>query len=127
MTRRGQLGMAMYLCSEAVFFFLLILAFKYFAPAANFSARNGWILTILLVASSLSMWRGWRWATIALGAAFLVTLLGTGSNILTGIHGLHILAGLIALALVPASAIKVMALYWYFFSAVWIVIFIMGL
>jgi len=39
----------------------------------------------------------------------------------------HMLAGLIALALVPASTLKVMALYWYFFSAVGIVMFIVAL
>jgi heme/copper-type cytochrome/quinol oxidase subunit 3 len=124
MTQRAQLGMAMFLISEAVFFFLLILGCFYFGEKPKLISHLG---LLLLLASNLSMWRGWRWVTIALGAAFLIALSGTGSNILTGIHGLHILAGLIALALVPPSALKVMALYWYFFSAVWIAIFIIAL
>jgi heme/copper-type cytochrome/quinol oxidase subunit 3 len=124
MTKRAQFGIAMFLCAEAVFFFLLILASFYFGEKPHLISYLG---LLLLLASNLSMWRGWRWVTIAFGVAFLVALSGTGSNILTGIYGLHILAGLIALALVPASALKAMALYWYFFSAVWIVIFTMAL
>jgi len=124
MTKRAQIGMAMFLCSEAVFFFLLIGASFYFGEKPHLISYLG---LLLLLASNLSIWRGWRWVTIALGAAFLVALSTTGFNILTGIHGLHILAGLIALMLVPASALKVMAMYWYFFSAIWIAIFILAL
>jgi heme/copper-type cytochrome/quinol oxidase subunit 3 len=124
MTKRAQLGMAMFLISEAVFFFLLILASSYFGEKPYLISR---VALLLLLASNLSMWRGWRWVTIALGAAFLVGAAGSGFNMLTGIHGVHMLAGLIALALVPASTLKVMALYWYFFSAVGIVMFIVAL
>ena len=130
MTRdRAQLGMAMFLMSEAVFFFLLVLAFRYFAPLPHLNSRNGWLLTILLLTSALSLWRGWRWVTIALGAAFLIGelfFLGTTFFVLADIHGLHILAGLIALAIVPASALRAMALYWYFFTAVWLVILLVA-
>ena len=124
MTKRAQLGMALFLISEAVFFFLLILASVYFGGKPYLISR---VALLLLLASNLSIWRGWRWATIALGVAFLVGLFQSGSNMLTGIHGVHILAGLIALALVPASALKVMALYWYFFSAVGIVMYVVAL
>jgi heme/copper-type cytochrome/quinol oxidase subunit 3 len=124
MTKRAQLGMALFLISEAVFFFLLILASVYFGGKPYLISR---VALLLLLASNLSMWRGWRWATIALGVAFLVGLFQSGSNMLTGIYGVHILAGLIALALVPASALKVMALYWYFFSAVGIVMYVVAL
>ncbi|HTC86983.1 MAG TPA: hypothetical protein VK686_01725 [Bryobacteraceae bacterium] len=124
MTKRAQLGMALFLISEAVFFFLVILASVYFGGKPYLISR---VALLLLLASNLSMWRGWRWATIALGVAFLVGLFQSGSNMLTGIHGVHILAGLIALALVPASALKVMALYWYFFSVVGIVMYVVAL
>jgi heme/copper-type cytochrome/quinol oxidase subunit 3 len=127
---RSQLGMAMFLISEAVFFFLLILAFRYFAPIPHLlSSRNEWLLTLLLLASVLSMWQGWRWLTIALGAMFLIgqaLFLGITFFILADIHGLHILAGLIALAIVPASGLRAMALYWYFFTAVWLVILVLA-
>lgn len=126
MSKRAQLGMTMFLLAEAVFFFMLILAFKYFAEIRFASSRNAWILTTLLLLSSVSIWREWRWVTIGLSAAFLIGLFVTGSSVLTGIQGLHILAGMIALAVVPVSGLRPMALYWYFFSAVWLVIFLVS-
>ena len=55
--------------------------------------------------SAFTIWRGWRWITVALGAAFFVVLIGAIS-VLTAVLGLFVLAGLIALAVVPASRIK---------------------
>lgn len=127
MTQRAQLGMAMFLISEAVFFFLLILAFAYFRAIPAVHSTAGWLLTACLVAASLTVWRAWRWVTVALGVAFLIGLFWTTSSVLTGLHGLHILAGIVALALVPASALRTMALYWYFFTAVWLAIFLVAL
>jgi hypothetical protein len=129
MTKRAELGMALFLIAQTVFFFLLILAAATFRAIPLLIAPSGWFLTALLVASSISIWRGWRWATIGLGAAFLIgqaILFGIVSSMLTAIHGLFILAGLMALALVPVSALKVMALYWYFFTAVWLAIFLVA-
>jgi heme/copper-type cytochrome/quinol oxidase subunit 3 len=128
MTKRAQLGMAMFLIAEAVFFFLLILAFAYFRAIPRI-APTGMLLTAALLASVFSMWRAWRWVTIALGVVFLIGqagYFGTTFFTLAAVHGLHVLAGLIALALVPASALRTMALYWYFFTAVWIVIFVVA-
>lgn len=127
MTKRAQLGMAMFLISEAVFFFLLILAFAYFRALPDLHSPVGWILTALLVSSSLTVWRAWRWITVALGLAFLIVLVITTSSLLTDLHGLHIFAGVVALSLVPASALRTMALYWYFFTAVWLAIFLVAL
>ena len=152
MTQRGPLGMAMFLLSEAVFFFLLILAFVYFrsAGAANLNLEAGALDTAGLLASVFSMWRAtagdrrWLVITIGLGAAFLVGqgiqylhlirdgvtmsqgLFGTTFFTLAGVHGLHVLIGLVALALVPSTAIRAMALYWYFFACVWLVIFLVA-
>jgi heme/copper-type cytochrome/quinol oxidase subunit 3 len=123
MTRdRAQLGMAMFLISATVFFFLLILASAYFRAMPRLSYPQGWVRITLLAASSLCVWRRWRWAALALGAVFVVLLFGTTFSVLTAIHALFVLAGLVAAAVVPASAIRVMALYWYFFTAVWVVI-----
>ncbi|MGB6943477.1 MAG: cytochrome c oxidase subunit 3 [Bryobacteraceae bacterium] len=146
--RRAHLGMAMFLIAEAVFFFLLILAFVYFRAKGNLSIEVGSLDTALLLASSLSMWRAiggsrvWQALTIVLGAAFLagqgsqyvrlirdgVTigqgLFGTTFFTLVGAHGLHVLAGLVALAVVPSTALRTLALYWYFFAGVWVVIFL---
>jgi heme/copper-type cytochrome/quinol oxidase subunit 3 len=131
--RRAQVGVAMFLIAEAVFFFLLILAFVYFGAIPNRFGKPGWIFTALFLASGASMWLAtgasgwWRCVTIALGIAFAIwqaTLHKTTFFILVGIHGLHVLAGVIALAIVPATALRAMALYWYFFIAVWLAIFL---
>lgn len=124
MNRRAQLGMAMFLISEAVFFFLLILAFAYFRALPDLHSTAGWLLTAALVAASFTVWRGWRWITVALGLAFLILLVITTSSLLTVLHGLHIFAGVVAVSLVPASGLRTMALYWYFFTAVWLAIFL---
>jgi heme/copper-type cytochrome/quinol oxidase subunit 3 len=126
MTQRTQLGMAMFLISEAVFFFLLIVACVYIRALPIFFDASGLALTALLLASSLCVWRGWRWAALALGAVFVVLLVGTKFSLLTAVHGLFVTAGLIAIAVVPVSALRTLALYWYFFTAVWLVIFLVS-
>lgn len=133
-SRRAQLGMAMFLIAEAIFFFLLILAFAYFRAIPNRFAKPGWIFTALLLVSGVSMWRAthssrrWLCITIALGIAFLIwqaRFFGTTFFTLVVVHGVHVSAGLIALAVVPASALRTVAIYWYFFIAVWLAIFLM--
>ena len=96
--------------------------------------------------------RGWLVATIALGTVFLVgqgseyarllasgigpgrELFGTTFFTLTGLHGVHVLGGLVALfALLAAHirrrsglrpvAFEAVGLYWHFVDAVWVVVF----
>lgn len=98
--------------------------------------------------------RLWLLATIVLGALFLVgqagewrslvrqgitishDLFGTTFFTLTGFHGLHVLLGLLALAVVAGLAVvgdfdrgrsemglRTVGLYWHFVDAVWVVIF----
>ncbi|HEX5228637.1 MAG TPA: hypothetical protein VFW44_13050, partial [Bryobacteraceae bacterium] len=110
MTRRAELGMAMFLIAAGVFFSLLILAVGYFRALPRLMAPPGWVLTALLLAASFAIWRGWRWVTVALGLAFCGVLFATAASMLTGLHALFILAGVIALAVVPASALRAMAL-----------------
>lgn len=126
MIKRAQLGMAMFLISEAVFFFLLILACAYLRALPIFFDASGFVLTALLLVSSLCVWRGWRWAALALGAGFIVGLIGTRFSVLTAVHGLFVFGGLISIAIVPVSAIRAVALYWYFFTGVWLVIFLVS-
>lgn len=123
MKDRAQLGMAMLLLSETVFFFLLILACAYFGALPSLHTPSGSILTALLLAGSVSIWRKWRWVAVALGAAFLIGLVGTPFAMLTAVLGVFVLAGVIALAVVPASALRAMSLYWFFFTVVWLIIF----
>ena len=126
MTRyRSQLGMALFLIPEAVFFFLLILAFSYFGEKPPLISHLQMLFTALLFVSAFTVWRGWRWVTVALGSAFFVGLIGAIS-VLNAIYGLFVLAGLIALAIVPSSALRTMALYWCFLMAVWLVIILIG-
>jgi cytochrome c oxidase subunit III len=153
--RRTRLGMALFLIAEAVFFFLLLLAFLYFRDAAPHGLHLPMtsLYTALLLASIFSMWRAarnapgtrlWVGITIGLGAAFLLGqaseylrlirdgvtisqgLFGTTFFTLAGVHGLHVLVGLIALGSVPTTAIRTMALYWYFFAGLWLVIFMVA-
>jgi len=128
MRQRARLGMAMFLLSEAVFFFMLIAAFVYFrdarTAAANLRLGATAVYTVCLAASSVTMWRAaesgvrsWLVGTIALGAIFLfgqgreyvrlfhqnVTisqgLFGTTFFTLTGFHGLHVLIGIAVLGI----------------------------
>ncbi len=134
MGRRAELGMAMFLAAEAVFFFLLILAFAYFRAMPHSFGPWKWLFTGVLALSSFTMWRAssrsgkfWTCITIALGIAFVIgqaTLFRDTFATLVSIHGLHVLAGSIALAFVPDSGLRAMRLYWYFFTAVWVIIFI---
>ncbi len=170
MRQRAKLGMAMFLLVEAVFFFMLILAFVYFrgesikAAAASLNLRATAIYTACLIASSFTMWRAktsaalarngvrlWLGLTIALGSLFLLGqgseylrllrqgvtmsqgLFGTTFFTLTGIHGLHVVAGILLLAILfgvtahrgerESVAVETIAMYWYFVDAAWIAIF----
>jgi heme/copper-type cytochrome/quinol oxidase subunit 3 len=142
---QAKLGMAMLILAESVFFFMLILAFVYFrdesvkTAAENLNLRNAAIYTICLVAGSFAIWRAHRGATMVLGAIFLagqgseyVRLLRRGITIsqglfgttfftLTGVHGLHVLIGILLLGFVRAQ--PAVAMYWHFVTVVWLVIF----
>jgi cytochrome c oxidase subunit 3/cytochrome o ubiquinol oxidase subunit 3 len=96
----------------------------------------------------------WWFATIALGATFMcgtatewqrliyhdgltisTNLFGTTYYSLVGLHGFHVVVGLISLSLVMAFALSgnlsqehaervdVLSLYWHFVDAVWVVVF----
>jgi cytochrome c oxidase subunit 3/cytochrome o ubiquinol oxidase subunit 3 len=96
----------------------------------------------------------WWFATIALGAAFMygtvtewhrliyhdgltisTNLFGTTYYSLVGLHGVHVVVGLVALSMVMvftllgnvrpehAERVDVLSLYWHFVDAVWIVVF----
>jgi cytochrome c oxidase subunit 1/cytochrome c oxidase subunit I+III len=112
-----------------------------------------WRSECSLLKGSHRAMRGWLAATILLGGIFLGgqgleywTLfkggVSVGSNLfttafftLTGFHGLHVCAGLIALLVVlglaltddltrrPSPALKAVGLYWHFVDLVWVVVF----
>jgi cytochrome c oxidase subunit III len=99
------------------------------------------------------LFRTWWFVTIALGAYFLAgtahewdrliregltittNLFGTTFYSLVGLHAFHVVVGLLALTLVlvfalrgaikreHAERIEVLALYWHFVDAIWVVVF----
>jgi cytochrome c oxidase subunit 3 len=103
----------------------------------------------------VSQFRRWWGLTSALGVAFLagqvvawqqlaaagVFLASNPSNsffyVLTGMHGLHLLGGIIALLFVgfrnrgdegrlhQSTAVKVAGLYWHFMGALWVYLFLL--
>ena len=86
--------------------------------------------------------RGWLLGTFMLGFAFLAGQIGVFSQlaneglylntgrqasfyyVLTGLHGLHILGGIAALAWtamrMKATALEVTSIYWHFMGALWL-------
>ena len=103
---------------------------------------------------SISTFRNWWFGTVALGAAFLygtarewyrlifekgltirTNLFGTTFYSLVGLHGFHVIVGLILLSTVLAFTflghvgqehayrLDVLSLYWHFVDAVWVVVF----
>jgi cytochrome c oxidase subunit 3 len=121
----------------------------------------GAIGTVLLVTSSVTVHRAavaaraeqfdvvrrWLGVTTTLGALFLALLMwewseltfhvddhayGTMFYTLTGFHGLHVFAGLVAMMIliwrsfsgaVKESAVEVVSYYWHFVDVVWIALF----
>ena len=117
--------------------------------------------TVLLLLSSASAWRmesaanraallRWWLLTLLLGAAFLGlqafeyrvlvgrgieprdSLYWSGFFLLTAVHGLHVLAGWVALFLCgrvslrqgrPTLALELCGVYWHFVDAVWVLLF----
>jgi heme/copper-type cytochrome/quinol oxidase subunit 3 len=125
-------------------------------PRSRLELAPAAAMTFVLLASSLTIALaaragtrgarvGWLLATLALGLGFLAgavsedvhlaARMGFASDLyastfyaLTGFHGLHVLAGVVALALMlrpsaSARAVEVMALYWHFVDLAWMPIF----
>jgi len=126
---------------------------------ANLDVVRTAVFSIALFASSGTMAMAasarsgaWLAATMVLGAIFLIgqgteyarllnegigpgsALFGTTFFTLTGLHGIHVLAGLVALAAlftanlgraraVHAVAWEAVGFYWHFVDAVWVVVF----
>lgn len=130
--------------SVPVFYTICLLSSSLTIHLAAKSLRRGSVLSF-----------GILWlATIALGAAFLygtatewhrliykegltisTNLFGTTYYSLVGLHGFHVVAGLVSLSIVMAltllgsvgsehaERVDVLSLYWHFVDAVWIVVF----
>jgi cytochrome c oxidase subunit 3 len=121
------------------------------APAAAMTfalLASSLTMTLATRAASARVRQAWLDATLALGVAFLAGagveyhhLLGGAAPmglsadlfastfyLLTGFHGLHVVAGVIGIgfmfrAKASAQAVETMALYWHFVDAMWMPIF----
>ena len=148
----ATLGMWLFLASEVMLFGSLFSSYAILRAGADIwpeqsavlSVPLGAVNTLLLIAAAIALqWRRVAF-TLALGAAFLgvkwfeySALLGAGllpssSNFLglyyamTGLHALHVVAGMAVLTWF-AAALKPLAsltLYWHFVDAVWICLFV---
>jgi len=145
---RTLLGVAIFVGSESIFFLSIVVAYVANRDAGLGDARatldlpRTTVFSLALFASSATMARAtttlnarWLLATIALGGIFIV---GQGTEyarlLAAGLHGIHVLVGLAALAALGGStaaravavrpvAWEAVALYWHFVDAVWVVVF----
>jgi cytochrome c oxidase subunit 3 len=75
-----------------------------------------WILGLGFVAGQLVVWR-----QLASGGLYLSTNAHASFvYVLTTLHALHLLGGLIALSWVRGPSVSVVALYWHFLVGLWI-------
>src|SRR5882724_924070 len=134
----ARLASASFIASEAMFFLLLVSAYVVFnrttgeqSAARVLEVGRTTVFTLLLLASSITLWRAeralrnfnqdgflrWLSATLGLGILFLInqgaeyvgllhrgvtissSLFGSTFFTVTGFHGLHVLAGLVALSI----------------------------
>jgi len=121
------------------------------APAAAMTLAllaSSLTMTLATRAASAQIRRAWLDATLALGVAFLAfaafeyhhllagapamgltaDLFASTFYVITGFHGLHVLAGLVGIGLMFRSksrvqSLETMALYWHFVDAMWMPIF----
>jgi cytochrome c oxidase subunit III len=144
---RGRVGMFGLIATEAAIFTIFVVAYLFYVGKSLTGPMPRDVLsvpifyTICLLSSSLTIHlavkalrRGnvrvfgdWWLVTIALGAAFLYSLVG--------LHGFHVVVGLLALSMVMvftllgnvrsehAERVDVLSLYWHFVDAVWVVVF----
>ncbi len=93
-----------------------------------------WLLITLALGSVFLIGQGVEFAQLfAEGIGISTGLFGTTFFTVTGFHGLHVFAGLVALAIILAlargmegthsSALETASLYWHFVDVVWVVVF----
>lgn len=156
---RGAIGMVAFIATEATLFFALLLSYGYLhargtPPSLGLPA----LMTLLLITSSVTLHFAKRSPrlglvlTLLLGASFLIAqsfeyreylrivtpksgAYGSIFYTITGIHGAHVLLGLLLLSYVMLQArvglltpsrhlaLRIVSWYWHFVDVVWIAIF----
>jgi len=112
------------------------LAVKALRRADVRSFGRWWLLTIALGAAFLyGTAREWQRLIYTVGLTISTNLFGTTYYSLVGLHGFHVVVGLILLSAVMAFTflghvrhehtyrVDVLSLYWHFVDAVWVVVF----
>jgi heme/copper-type cytochrome/quinol oxidase subunit 3 len=99
-------------------------------------AMRGWLATTILLGGIFLVGQGLEyWTLFKSGVSVSSNLFSTTFFTLTGFHGIHVCAGLVALLIVlgltlagdfkrrPSPALKAVGLYWHFVDLVWVVVF----
>jgi len=147
----GQIGLVVFLGATAMLFAALLLAYAIVrsqAPtwpptgAPAFPRGAAAANTLALVAASLALRRGSARGALAFGAAFLAAqallwrrlvaihlgpsagALGEVFFALSALHAVHVLGGLVALAVTSARRLRLMTIYWDFVLVVWLVVYV---
>ena len=147
----SQVGLVIFLGATAMLFAALLLAYAIVrsqapswppAGGAPFPRGAAAANTLALVAASLALRRGSARLALALGVAFLVAqallwrhlvaihlgpsagALGEVFFALSALHAVHVLGGLVALALTGARRLRLLTIYWDFVLAVWLVVYV---
>jgi len=120
--------------------FLFASSFTIWRAEKSFREGNGrfsrWLAATILLGIIFLFGQGLEWANlIGQGVTVSVNTFGTTFFTMTGFHGLHVLIGLIGLAILlgmsakggfhgPESpAFTALSYYWHFVDVVWVVIF----
>jgi cytochrome c oxidase subunit 3 len=148
----AAVGLLVFMGATAMLFAALLLAYAILraqapvwppAGAPPFPRAAAGLNTLLLVAAGVAL-RRWRAAAAALSLGFLAgqvvlwrhlvtiglgpagghaALLGQIFLALSALHALHVLGGLVALA-VGRRRLRVLAMYWDFVLALWVVLYV---
>jgi cytochrome c oxidase subunit 3 len=111
-------------------------AAKFLARGIGFAFLGLWLLTIVLGGLFLyGTAQEWHRLIYEHGLTISTNLFGTTYYSLVGLHGFHVTAGLVMLLTVAvlgfcgrvgikqSAHIEVLAMYWHFVDAVWVVVF----
>ncbi len=147
----AQVGLVIFLGATAMLFAALLLAYAIVrsqapswppAGAPPFPRGAAAANTLALVAASLALRRGSVRAAFGFGAAFLIAqallwrhlvaihlgptagALGEVFFALSVLHALHVLGGLVALALTGARRLRLLTIYWDFVLVLWAVVYV---
>lgn len=121
--------------------FLLASSFTIWRASKNQAGKHSrraliWLAATILLGAVFLIGQGLEWSQLLhAGASVSRNLFGTTFFTLTGLHGLHVAIGLLALGILlvlawagrsyssNSSAVEVLSIYWHFVDVVWVVIF----